>query len=200
MPAATPSRLPGTSPVLGPLAMQNVSVARRYARALLDASEGEADTVLSQLEQVVQFFAATPDVFAALSNPALSRAQRHVLTEKVIASIPDLHRLLANVLKLLTDRNRFQALPVVALQFRELVDTRLGRLRGTITSAVRLNDAQRLSIGVQLEMLTQRKVLVETHVDPALLGGVVATVGNRTFDGSLRSQLQALGRELTEQR
>jgi F-type H+-transporting ATPase subunit delta len=180
--------------------MQNVSVARRYARALLDASEGQADAVLSQLEQLVQFFAATPDVFAALSNPALSRAQRHTLTEKVIASIPDLHRLLANVLKLLTDRNRFQALPVVAVQFRELVDSRMGRVRGTITSAVRLDDAQRLSIGAQLETLTQRKVVLETHVDPSLLGGVVATVGNRTFDGSLRSQLQAMGRELTEKR
>lgn len=178
--------------------MQNVSVARRYARALLDATGPQADQVLSQLEELVRYFNSSPDVLGALSNPALTRSQRMAMTEGVIKAADGLHRTLANTLRLLTDRNRFSSLPALALQFRELVDQSMGRVRGTVTSAALLGDAQLTAIKAQLETLTQRKVVLETKVDPSLLGGVVASVGSRTYDGSLKSQLQDMGRQLLE--
>lgn len=178
--------------------MQNVSVARRYARALLDASGPQADQVLTQLEELVRFLNASPDVLGALSNPALTRSQRMAMTEGVIKAADGLHKTLGNTLRLLTDRNRFSSLPALALQFRELVDQSMGRVRGTVTSATLLGDAQLIAIKAQLETLTQRKVLLETKVDPSLLGGVVASVGSRTYDGSLKSQLQDMGRQLLE--
>lgn len=178
--------------------MQNVSVARRYARALLDASGAQADQVLSQLEELVRYFNSSPEVLSALSNPALTRAQRTAMTEGVIKAADGLHKTLANTLRLLTDRNRFSSLPALALQFRELVDLSMGRVRGTVTSATLLGDAQLTAIKAQLETLTQRKVLLETKLDPSLLGGVVASVGSRTYDGSLKSQLQDMGRQLLE--
>ena len=54
------------------------------------------------------------------------------------------------------------------------------------------------SIKAQLETLTQRKVLLDAKVDPTILGGVVASVGSRTYDGSLKSQLREMGRQLLE--
>jgi F-type H+-transporting ATPase subunit delta len=178
--------------------MQNVSVARRYARALLEASGDTADQVLSQLDELVRYLHAAPDVLGVLSNPALSRSQRMAMTEGLIKGASGLAPTLANTLRLLTDRNRFSSLPALALQFRELVDVRLGRVRGTVTSATLLGDAQLTAIKVQLETLTQRKVVLETKVDPSILGGVVATVGSRTYDGSLKSQLREMGRQLLE--
>jgi F-type H+-transporting ATPase subunit delta len=178
--------------------MQNVSVARRYARALLDASGDSADQVLSQLDELVRYLHTAPDVLGALSNPALSRSQRMAMTEGLIKAAPGLAPTLANTLRLLTDRNRFSSLPALALQFRELVDLRLGRVRGTVTSATTLGDAQLTAIKVQLETLTQRKVVLETKLDPSLIGGVVATVGSRTYDGSVKNQLREMGRQLLQ--
>lgn len=178
-------------------AMQNVSVARRYARALLEASGANADQVLSQLEELVRYLHATPGVFDALANPALSHQQRMAMTLGLIKAADGMDPTLANLLKLLTDRNRFSAITAMALQFRDLVDLRLGRVRGTVTSAVLLGDAQLIAIKAQLETLTQRKVVLESKLDPSLLGGVVATVGSRTYDGSIKSQLREMGRQLT---
>ncbi|MCU0697083.1 MAG: F0F1 ATP synthase subunit delta, partial [Myxococcaceae bacterium] len=141
--------------------MQNVSVARRYARALLEATGAGADQVLSQLDELVRYLHSAPDVLAALSNPALSRSQRMAMTEGLIKAAPGMAPTLANTLRLLTDRNRFASLPGLALQFRELVDQRLGRVRGTVTSATMLGDAQLTAIKVQLETLTQRKVVLD---------------------------------------
>ncbi|MCA3013308.1 MAG: ATP synthase F1 subunit delta [Myxococcaceae bacterium] len=176
--------------------MQNVSVARRYARALLAASQDSADQVLAQLDELVRYLHSAPDVLAALSNPALSRAQRMAMTEGLIKAAPGIALTLANTLRLLTDRNRFASLPSLALQFRDLVDVRMGRVRGSITSATVLGEAQLVAIKAQLEALTQRTVVLEPKVDPSILGGVVATVGSRTYDGSLKSQLREMGRQL----
>ena len=91
--------------------MQNVSVARRYARALLDASGAQADQVLSQLEELVRYLHTAPTVLEALANPAATRAQRMAMTEGLIKAADGMNPMLANLLKLLTDRNRISALP-----------------------------------------------------------------------------------------
>ena len=69
-------------------------------------------------------------------------------------------------------------------------------MRGKVTSATKLGDEQLMAIKQSLESISQRNVVLETRVDPTILGGVVAQVGSRTFDGSLRRQLQDLGQQL----
>lgn len=177
--------------------MSNVPVARRYARALLDAAATQADQVLVQMEALTAYFDGQPELFATMASPTLTRTQRQSLVDAVVKSVPGLLPLVANLLKLLTDRNRFGALPFITRQYRDLVDGRLGRVRGRVTSAARLGDAQVAALKKQLEALTQRSVVLETKVDPALLGGVVAQVGSHQYDGSLKSQLLDLGRSLT---
>lgn len=178
--------------------MSNVPVARRYARALLDAAGANADAVLEQLSGLASFFSEQKELFEAASNPTQTRTQRMAVVDAVIASSPGLTPVLANLLKLLTDRNRFAALPDLARSYRELVDARMGRVRGKVASAVKMGDAQVAALKKQLEALTQRSVVLETSVDASLLGGVVATVGSHQFDGSLRAQLNELGRTLTQ--
>jgi F-type H+-transporting ATPase subunit delta len=177
--------------------MSNVPVARRYARALLDAAGANADAVLEQISGLASFFTEQTEFFEAAANPTQTRTQRMAIVDAVIASASDLAPVLANLLKLLIDRNRFAALPDIARAYRELVDARMGRVRGRVMSAVKLGDEQIAALKKQLEALTQRSVVLETSVDPQLLGGVVATVGSHQYDGSLRSQLNELGRSLT---
>lgn len=176
--------------------MSNVPVARRYARALLDASGPDADKVLEQLENITAYFDAQPVFFVTISSPALSLSQRKTLVDAVINNAPGIQPMVANLMKLLTDRNRFDSLPFIARQFRDMVDSRMGRVRGSVTSAAKLGDAEVAAIKKQLESLTQRSVVLETKVDAALIGGVVAQVGSHMYDGSLRSQLAELGRTL----
>lgn len=177
--------------------MSNVPVARRYARALLDAAGAEADQVLSQLEALTAFLDGQPALFASLSSPTLTRTQRMKLVDAIITSAPGMAKVVSNLMKLLTDRSRFGSLPFIARQYRDLVDARMGRVRGKVTSATKLADAQVKALEKQLEALTQRNVVLETAIDPSLIGGVVATVGSKQYDGSLKAQLVALGRQLT---
>jgi F-type H+-transporting ATPase subunit delta len=175
--------------------MVNVSIARRYARALLDASGAAADQVLAELQGFVLALQSSPELNDVISNPAYSGAQRKAVLEGLLTAKP-LNAALANTLRLLNDRSRLANLPDIARVYRDLVDVRMGRVRGKVTSATPLNPAQLKALEDSLQKLTQRDVLLEASVDKKLLGGMTAQVGSVVYDGSLRNQLQQLARDL----
>jgi F-type H+-transporting ATPase subunit delta len=178
--------------------MSNIPVARRYARALLDLAGTKADEMLEQMEALSGFLEGQPEIASAVSSPALSRAQRSSLVSALAKAIPALSPTVVNLLKLLTDRNRFDSVAAITRQFRDLVDARLGRVRGQVSSATKLGADQVAAITASLETMTKHQVLLETKIDKALLGGVVAQVGSKLYDGSLRSQLKAMGQRLSQ--
>lgn len=178
--------------------MPNVSVARRYARALLDvAAESNAlDVVTTQLTGFVAAFEVNRELNDVLVNPAYSRAQRAAVVDAVMTASGATNPLLANTLRLLTDRNRLPLLPDIARQFREMADERAGRVRGKVTSAVALGADVLKQMEQTFEKITQRDVVLESKVDPAVLGGVSAQVGSHLYDGTIRTQLESMRRGL----
>ena len=176
--------------------MGNVSIARRYARALLEAAGASADDVLKQLEVFVGALQSSKELSDLVNNPAYTVSQRRAVVEQLIASAGDVNPSLQSALKLLTERGRFGTLPDIARVYRDLVDVRMGRVRGRITSAKKLDEKAMNALEGALEKLTQKKVVLETREDPSLIGGATATVGSQTYDGSLRAQLDELKKRL----
>jgi len=178
--------------------MRNVSIARRYARALLDvASEaGSPDRVLDQLTGLARLVSGHPDLARVLENPALAKAQQRGVVEGLISASGGLDPALANLLRVMVDRGRLPFLRDVARIYRDLADVRAGRVRGKITSAVPMGEDALRKLEQALERILQRDVVLEAQVDRALIGGVAAQVGPVLFDGSLRTQLDDLRRSL----
>ncbi|RKG85268.1 ATP synthase F1 subunit delta [Corallococcus terminator] len=179
--------------------MVNVSIARRYARAILDvAAEGNrTDLVAEQLNAFADVVGHSPELSDVLLNPAYSRAQRSDVVEAVLKALPSpADPALANALRLLVDRNRLGYLPDIARLYRDMADARAGRVRGQVTSAVPLSADAVSQLQQSLQQLTQRNVVLETRVDPSLLGGVSAQVGGTLYDGTLRSQMEQMRRAL----
>ncbi|NOK32700.1 ATP synthase F1 subunit delta [Corallococcus exercitus] len=179
--------------------MVNVSIARRYARAILDvAAEGNrTDAVAEQLNAFAAVVGQSPDLSDVLLNPAYSRAQRNRVVEALLQSMPSpAEPALANALRLLVDRNRLGYLPDIARLYRDMADARAGRVRGQVTSAAPLSADAVTRLQQSLQQLTQRNVVLETKVDPSVLGGVAAQVGGTLYDGTLRTQLEEMRRQL----
>lgn len=175
----------------------NVSVARRYARALLDIAAESAllDKVSDQLSDFVKVLSESKDLNDVLANPAYDRAQRFAIVDHLAQSM-QLSLPVANLLRLLVERNRMNSLPDIQRLYADLADARSGRVRGRVTSAVPLTDDVVKKLETSLEKMTQRDVVLETKVDPTLIGGVSAQVGNTVIDGSVKYQLEVMRREL----
>src|SRR5688572_9433344 len=180
--------------------MVNVSIARRYARALLEvASESKTlDEVTRQLSGFAKALQENQELADILLNPAVTRAQRSGVVEALLKAAGGVSPAVANLMRLLVDRGRIGYLPDIARVFLDMADTRAGRVRGKVTSAVPLSQETVTRIEQALERITQRDVVLERKVDPQVLGGVAAHVGTVVYDGTLRTQLDDHKRTLSQ--
>ncbi len=179
-----------------PSAMVNVSVARRYARALIEASApGALVGTADQLSALADLVASNPALADVIRNPAYSRVQRHGVVDGLIQLLKA-ESPVPNFLRLLVDRHRLRILPDIARLFRDMADEKAGRVRGTVVSAVPLDPQSIRQLESTLSQLVQKKVVLDSRVDREVIGGVSTQVGSVVFDGTLRTQLDDLKRAL----
>src|SRR4051812_25322450 len=136
--------------------MVNVSIARRYARALIEAAGPASDQVLVQLEAFVKVLTGSPELDDVVSNPAYPREQKAAVIDGVMAQVGAKEPMLINLIKLLGDRNRLGYLADIARLFRDQADLKAGRVRGKVVSAVALSSDALRTMERSLEALTQR--------------------------------------------
>jgi len=180
--------------------MVNVSVARRYARALVELAQQGAglEKIQSQLEALATVVREVAELNDVVVNPAYTRAERWAVLQSVMKLLGGVDPMLENFVRLLVDRDRIARLNDIARMFRDMADAAAGRLRGRVISAAPLAEDAVRAIKRGLERITDRQLLLEAIVEPSLLGGVTAQVGSTVFDGSLKSHLEELRKELKQ--
>jgi len=169
--------------------MQNDPVARVYAQALLDLARdrGRLDAVGADLAQVVNGIDAAPELLAFIATPVLDAAAKKRVIESLRGKVDDI---LVDFLCVLVDKDRIEALTDIAGAYRDLADVAAGRKRVHATTAVPLGDDLRGRLEETLRATLNTECIVEATVDPELLGGLVLQVGDKMYDGSVRSQLR----------
>lgn len=173
------------------------AAARRYGKAIFELAveAGAIDKVTDELRQVGEAVRGHAELRAVLTNPTVDPTARKAVLTAVLDKM-SVSPLTRSALLLVADHRRTAVLPQMADVVQELNDVRAGKVRAEVVSAAALTDAQYQRITASLEKLTGRKISLQKRVDPALLGGVVTRVGDRVFDGSVRSRLEALRSEL----
>jgi F-type H+-transporting ATPase subunit delta len=179
--------------------MTSGSLARRYARALMAlATDRKAvDKVGADLRALRAAFKAAPELGEVLGTTSHPRAQRRKIVDAVLQRLAA-HDLVKTFCNLLLDKERLTALPDISREIDAMIEAGAGQVQAEVTSAVALTATQLKHIVATLEKLSGKKVVVEKKEDPALLGGVVAKVGDVVYDGSLRTQLRALRDQLSK--
>lgn len=175
--------------------MTKGSLARRYARAVLGLG-GDVAKIAADLRVLAAAMKTSPELVSSLTNPAIRRADRRKVVDALLqrANVQPSSR---NLIYLLLDGERLSSLPEISRELDGMLEARGGRISATITSATPLDASQLQQITSALEKISGKQVDVVKREDPALLGGVVAKVGDVVYDGSLRSQLKTLRDELT---
>ncbi len=172
------------------------SIARRYAKAILAVAEAENELEKTGEELLaLASITAAPVVSKAIVNPLMSETVRRDLATTIGREIGARQTML-NFVRLLADHKRLDQLGNIAIQYRRLLDEKLGRVRARIISATNLDPNDIARIVAVFEQRTGKKVLAETRIDESLLGGVVVDIEGKVFDGSLKNQLETLAAKI----
>ncbi len=177
------------------------SLAKRYARALMQLAQTPAVRD-RYLQNLVDFTAACKihdpndpsgesDLIKVLAAGHHTLANRRAILNAVLGRIgadPNVRKFLELVLQ----RGRISGIEQIYLHYRDLADDAAGRIRATVKSAAALDPSAQNRIKSALEKATGKQVLLETEVDPELIGGLVAHVGSITLDRSVRTSLDKL--------
>jgi F-type H+-transporting ATPase subunit delta len=176
--------------------MADGSLARRYAKALVELGkqDSDVDRFASDLREMAQILRAV-ELDAVLQNPGITQSERKAVLTQVL-SRTDFHVHVKSFLSLLVDKNRFMLFADILREFEALADELGHRVRSIVTTSAPLDAALQKRIEAALAETMKKTVLVEFKVDPDLIGGLVAQVGGKVFDASVRSRLQDLQNSL----
>ena len=173
--------------------MPRAAAARRYAKALfsLAREENRLSEMREELATLGQLLANNAELQAVLFRPLHPVAERRAVLRAVSEALGS-SLLLQNFQSFLVDQRRLVDWVEIQEEYCRLADAAAGLSRARVTSATPLSQAQRERVQRALEQKSGGRVQLALEVDPRLVGGVVAQLGDLVYDGSLRTQLRQL--------
>jgi F-type H+-transporting ATPase subunit delta len=173
------------------------SLAKRYAKALLDvAMEARAaEVVLRELGGVAALIGQQRELRKFLLNPSVRRRDAVQVMDEIAGRL-QVSPLTRTFLKVVLEAGRMAALEGILHAYEALLDERIGRVRAAVTTAAPLDGGQQKRLAAELARLTGKQVVLEVTQDAAILGGMITRIGSRVYDGSLKTQIARLRREL----
>lgn len=179
------------------------TVARPYAKAVFDLAVEAND--LDGWSKALAAAAAVTDDNAArdyLSRPGLGIGDRSEFVRSLASELPDTGVLESaqcrNLLRLLSENDRLDALGEISGQFDELKAERENKVSVRLVSASPVDEAQAGKVASALGKTLGREVLLKLEIDESLLGGAVIRAEDRVIDDSLKTRLQRLTSSLID--
>ena len=172
------------------------SIIQGYAQALFAVAEaeGELGQVEDELFQFGQILESRPDLREALADPQLPSDRKRALLEELLGGKASRHTV--SLLGFLIDQGRAKELPKILDALAVVAAEQRRKQVAEVRSAVRLSAEQRKRLQAALSQATGKDVEVKVVVDPTVIGGVVARVGDQVFDGTIRRKLEMAREQL----
>lgn len=172
-------------------------IAAAYAKALFAAAkkEGVVEKIVVELEELLdEVMAKYPQLVDLLASGMFSEEQKIEMVDRAFKGRA--HPLLVNLLKVLATHQRTYILASIREEIRKLYEKANGLIPVKVTTAAALGDAQKKSIVARMKSVLGGEPILQTEVDPGLIGGLVVQVGDVVFDGSLLANLARLREQL----
>ena len=177
--------------------MRQTILAKRYAKAIfaVGQEEGKSESFRETLNALGDFLEKYPEAMDALTNLLYPMELKEKVMAQLISELQT-DQFMANFLNLVVQKKRADILPEIASEFQLLVDADQNISRGTIISATEISGELQSKVQSTLESITDNKVILTSEIDPSIIGGIIAKVGDLVMDGSIKTQLAGLNESI----
>jgi len=175
-----------------------VAMLGKYARSLAEVAfeQNIEDAVAEDLRMFAEIFNVHPDVYKTFDSPAIPRDEKVKLLDALLTEYP-MTPVSSNFMRVLLEHNRVRWFQNILDVFSEVVNKRKGIVSTKIVAATPLDNNSIARIEARLGKITGKTVVASSvETDENLLGGIVVSVGNTIYDGSVRTRLEEMKRRL----
>ncbi len=172
------------------------AIGTRYARALFDLANknGKLAEIEKDYPVIINMITENSDLKSFLFHPAIGNTEKKALLEKLLKnSVSDLF---ADFVNMLVDKNREPYIELIWEDFKILLMDHNKQETAKIYTPFELSPELKSSIAAGLSKSTGKKVEINEVVDSSLIGGIKVQIGDKVFDGSIKSSLAQLSEAL----
>ena len=176
--------------------MARVASAKRHAQAVfqLALDSNEVESWRSHLKTIAATL-TDPELTAILENPKVHLSDKIQLIRRCF---PELNELALNFTYLLVARQRMRILDQIVAEYERMADAHQGLEHAEVITAIPLDEKDKKKVAERLATITGKQIVLASDVDPDIIGGFVARVGDKLIDGSTRARLEALKQKLVQ--
>lgn len=173
-------------------------VGRRYATALYDIAKAQnkiADFA-KDCDFVSTTLKASKELLNAVKSPVINQEKKVALLKAVFSG--KVSKQIEDALALLVQKGRAPIIPDVMKEFQAILDEQSGVVIARVESAIALDESEKQAIAQKLEAISGKKIRIENKVNPSLIGGLTARIGDTVIDGSVKHKLERLKEEFRQ--
>ena len=176
--------------------MPRISSGKRYARAAFELAleKNELEAWQEGLKKRADL-ATDQKLMSLLEDPRVPFDAKKSLLQKGLGEIQPL---VFNLAVLLVSKGILSRSDDIFQQYNNLLDAHRGVERAKVTTALPLATEEKEVVSRRLGEIVDRKVVVDGQVDPSIVGGFIARIGDTLIDGSIRQKLETLKKNLAE--
>lgn len=176
--------------------LDKITVAKRYGKALFELAveSQQAEDVYNELLKVRQIFEDIPQLGDLLSDVRLDLNEKRNVMDNLVKGFDGIVR---NALEVIYQYNRMYDILLIIDEYERRFNNRNNLVLGSVTTAVPLTKEQKAKLTQKVaNQLGYQKAELTEKVDPNILGGVIVEANHHVIDGSIRSRLEYLRKEL----
>ena len=163
-----------------------------YAKGLFEIAnaEGTLDEVEDELFRFARSYESSEELRNALTDELVPAARRQSIVEDLLGDKASATTV--QLVSMIVGSGRGRDLPAIVDRLVQRAAETKDAALAEVRTAVPLTDDQQDRLRAALANATGRNVTMKVVVDPAILGGVVATIGDTVIDGTVRTHLDQL--------
>ena len=173
-------------------------IADRYAQALFEVGEETQTTseLYQELSELVKILNENNDFYNFLKSPLISCEDKKTVMKNIFEN--QLSDSMNNFLKIVIDKDRMSVIEKIKESYKRLLNDKNNVLEGTAITAVALSEEEIKDLEKNLSKKYNKNVTLTNVVDEAILGGVLVKLGNEEIDGTVRTRLSNIKKQLSQ--
>ena len=177
--------------------MAQDKVSQRYARAIFDylKDESRIRSLITELRGFALLLEGHNELSLVLTSDVYSEAERRSVVEELVSKAK-LSGEALKVLLTLSSAKRLDHLSAISDRLQLILLESANVIALQVETATTLESEEKKKIEDKFQKILGKKVEASYKVDPALIGGIKATAGGRTYDGSLVGWLNSFEENL----